>query len=370
MRNNSIELLRFVFCLLIINYHLFSHYLISEPYPNYFSRGYMGDEFFFIVTGFYFAKASNKARLKPSLWNIKQLSSRIRKIAIPYYLTWIACFAGVRLTNSVMGIKTKSVFLDLANSIFELLFLEMFGFIKGLYSNDVGWFFSALLIATFILGPLLAKYKQSFALYVAPMIALLFYGILSLNYDYLFNPYLVLPNMHVLKGLVRAMAAVSLGVFMNGVVETNWFREFAKGISAKVKIIICLVDVCLWCAIVGYMVYPFSTNAAELSIQYDYIIAVFLPIALLPVLGELWTINSYGDKVNNAAAKLGKYAFYAYFGQAVFYSVDRLIYTKDISVIGKALVLNVSVAVVSILLAVATKGIRRIGLLVSGETVK
>lgn len=55
-RNPIIELLRFVFCLVIINYHFYSHYLSNLENPNYFSRGYLGDEFFFIVSGYYFAK--------------------------------------------------------------------------------------------------------------------------------------------------------------------------------------------------------------------------------------------------------------------------------------------------------------------------
>lgn len=33
-RNSIIEVLRFVFCLFIINYHFFSHYLINIKFPN------------------------------------------------------------------------------------------------------------------------------------------------------------------------------------------------------------------------------------------------------------------------------------------------------------------------------------------------
>ncbi len=52
-RNYIIDFLRFVFCFLIINYHFFSHCLRYENFPYYFIRGYMGDEFFFMVCGFY-----------------------------------------------------------------------------------------------------------------------------------------------------------------------------------------------------------------------------------------------------------------------------------------------------------------------------
>ena len=357
-RNCATEFLRFVFCFIIINYHFYSHFLKRLDFPNFFARGYMGDEFFFMISGFYLARAAIQTEEKPALWNVGQLKRRIKKIALPYYLTWVFCFFGVRLTRSLTGGTNRSIIIDAANSIYELLFLEMFGFEKGLYSNDVAWFFSALLIVTFLLGFLAARYKKGFALYGAPLIALFSYGILSLHYDLLHNPYLLIPNTFVLKGLVRALAAVCVGVCLNGLVDSEGFSGFIHAGREDVLRLIRAADLLLWALILAYMFYPFRTNSGQFPLQYDYLIVILMGAALIPVLGGLFSPAQPG-RFSSAACLLGKYAFYAYFGQAIFYSVDDLVYAAKIGIFPKALILNLSVILLSVLLYAADCGLKK-----------
>ena len=356
-RNYWIEFLRFLFCFLIINYHFYSHFLRNLDFPNYFIRSYMGDEFFFIITGFYLSKSAIFATKDSIEWNIKQIIKRIKKIAIPYYTTWIFCFLGIRFTRYFFGKTNRSIFLDVANSSYELLFLKMCGLKKGLFSNDVAWFFSALLIVCFVLGPLIAKYKNRFSLYFAPLIAIFAYGALSLNYDYLHSPFQVVPNTFVLKGLIRALAAICIGSFLNGIVESNVLNYCYEKSKPLFRRIICLMDLMAWSIIVFYMVYPFKSNTDKLSIQYDYIIVILMAIALLPILCNIWRING-NSSLALTASKLGKYAFFAFFGQAILYSVDKILYAMNMGVLYKALILNLSVAVVSIILWVFTHRIK------------
>lgn len=261
---------------------------------------------------------------------------------------------GLRFTREFIGKTNRSIFLDAANSTYELLFLNMFGFKKGLYSNDVAWFFSALLIVTFVLGPLIAKYKSNFSLYFAPLIALFSYGMLSLNYDYLHDPMQTIPNTFLLKGLIRAFAGICIGSFLYGVIQSNVLNSFMQKSKKNLRRLICLIDFLLWTIIIFYMVYPFKSNAGKLSIQYDYIIVIFMTAALLPVLGNMWSNNYKQQLVEKIANKLGRYAYFAFFGQAIFYSVDKVIYSLNIGILFKALVLNISVAVISIALGILT----------------
>ena len=122
----------------------------------------MGDEFFFMVTGFYFAKAGLSAKESPIQWNFNQLIKRIKKIAIPYYSIWLVCFILTELKVVLINIEGRTFLNDLVNSVYELLFLDMAGFRKGLYVNDVAWFFSGTIISLFILGPFIAKFKEKF----------------------------------------------------------------------------------------------------------------------------------------------------------------------------------------------------------------
>ena len=363
-KNYSVEVFRFVFCVFIVNYHFFSHFLRYVEFPNYFCRSYMGDEFFFIVTGFFLMEAAMRTDKKPLDFSLSQLGKRIKKIALPYYLVWVLCFIGRHVTASLLN-EPQSIVKNLANSIYELSFLEMFGFAKGFYSNDVGWFFSALLIVTFLLSPFAAKYKKTFALFIAPLIACFCYGMLSTSFDYLFYPHKIIPNTHIMKGLVRALASISMGAFVNGVVNADGFKLFWSK-HPKLRSLVSVFDLAVWAVILAYMAYPFSSNSVELTVQYDFICAIVMVIAMIPVMAGMLHFGKSKDEATEenktapssktagqkVATFLGKYAFYAYFGQAVYYSIDDYVYKQDIKLRWLFLILHGSVLVTTLLLAV------------------
>ena len=105
------------------------------------------------------------------------------------------------------------------------------------------------------------------------------------------------------------------------------------------------------------MIYPFQKRFYETKIQYDYVIVLLMMIALIPVLGNIWP-EKHSDKFSNIAGKLGRYAFYAYFGQAIFYSFDRIIYSLDINILFKAFFLHASVPLFSFMLYLFSKWIK------------
>lgn len=241
----------------------------------------MGDEFFFIISGFFLAQAACRTDESPVKWNTQNFIKRLEKIAIPYYLSWLACFIGRRITNHLLGRPVGFLPLDIANSIYELLFLEMLGFKKGLYSNDVAWFFSALLIVSFMIGPWIVKYKQSFCLYCAPLVIVFSYGILSLYFDYLYYPGKLIGNSFVQKGIVRAMAAVCIGSFLYGLLSIKPFKLFIK---EKCNIfIITITDIVLWLILFCYMIYPFYILTILYSINFEQtvVILVVFPLYLI-----------------------------------------------------------------------------------------
>lgn len=51
-RNGEIDILRAVFAIIILIYH---YHEIYQRSANYFTRGYLGVEFFFLVSGYYLA---------------------------------------------------------------------------------------------------------------------------------------------------------------------------------------------------------------------------------------------------------------------------------------------------------------------------
>ena len=356
-KNYVIELFRFFFCMLIVNYHFFSHYTYSLNFPNFFARAYVGDEFFFIVSGFFLVEAAMHTDKQPVEFALSQLVRRIKKIAIPYYLTWVVCFIGSHISEAVFNQGKTDVVSDLLNSIYELTFTGMFGFMKAFYCNEAAWFFSALLIVSFILSPFAVKYKEKFSLYIAPLIALVSYGALSMFFDYLHTPYARFGTSIILKGQIRAFAAICLGCFIHGLVNTDGFKKLNKKRSDTARII-SLLDILVWGGVIIYLVYPFESNNYKLDVQYDYIAVFFMFLAMIPVMGGLFTIEK--KKPASVANSLGKYAYYAFCGQAMFHSVDLLVYYKTtLPLWSKFLILNGSVAVSTLFIATVDRLVKK-----------
>lgn len=337
-RNYLIDLFRFVFCLVIVNYHYFSHYAKNLPI-HFFSRGYMADEFFFLISGFFLAEASVKTDKSPIDFTVDTIIHRVKKIALPYYLVWILCFIGNHITDYVLAGPPLRILQDLANSIYELSFIQMFGFVSGYYSNSLSWFFSALLITVFIISPFIVKFREVFTLYIAPLISLFCSGALSINYDYLYGPYYIMGDSYVIKGLVRAIAAISLGAFLHGIACCKQFQALIQRLNNNVLVII--LDAGMWLIVLTYMVFPFITNNDDPSVEYDFIIIAILFFALLPVLSNMISIQD--ERFFRLAKAAGTFSFYAFFAQSVYYSIDQLVYKNPLPSGLYSLILNVSV---------------------------
>ena len=130
-RHYSIQVLRFVFSIVIVNYHFYSLFLrFNDQLPNYFCRSYLADEFFFMVSGFFIAQAAMKDDTAGQEWTIKYVAKRIRKIAVPYYFSWLLCFIGGRIADVIDG-KALKLIPNLLNSVYELFFWKCSDLRKG-----------------------------------------------------------------------------------------------------------------------------------------------------------------------------------------------------------------------------------------------
>ena len=311
----SIQLLRFVFCFLIVNYHFFSLYLrYNENLQNFFCRGYLGDEFFFMVSGFFLAQAAFNDREQRD-WTLRYVLKRLKKIAIPYYSSWILCFIGCRIADILAGRDIRLI-QNLLNSIYELLFIEMLGFTKGTYSNSVGWFFSGLIISIVIICPFLRRFKKNYILYAAPILGFLLLGMLCVHFDYLYYPHKILPELPILKGMVRAFSEVNIGVFIYGIYNLYYDKKLNSYIIKMLHVLECL----LWLMVIAYLIFPFPSNAVEQPIQYDYIFTVLIFLALtITIIIEQRLQRK--EKSKNLFEKLGLISVYVFFGQPIIYTL-------------------------------------------------
>lgn len=179
-------------------------------------RGYIGVEFFFIVTGFFLAKKVDKQRkieeknaprieqlLKDS-W--KEILHRYRVI-FPYLLI-----------STILGLAVNSYALqwDVQNHIlfcfkllpYDFLLLQNYG-IQSPSMVGVIWYLTAMMLAVWLIYPIMRRAYEMF-MYIAPFVSVFLTGIIIVNCGTLDSPNTFLFGW-ANTGFMRAISAISVG---------------------------------------------------------------------------------------------------------------------------------------------------------------
>lgn len=216
-RNGFIELCRFILALCVVSHHTIFY---QEHGHIPFFGGYIAVEFFFILTGFFLFKSAKSGGGGSSAF--VQVVKRLSKV-YPYFLVcWLASFAISHIYNNQLHIGEIAA--DLVKGIPQLLLLSMAGLSGGTIGLfdyvGTGWYLSALVIAIFTVYPVMCMFCRSdssssrdeiFSGGIAPFIALLCYGYIGYNYNFLgvVNERLSFAYL----GCVRAVGGICLGSF-------------------------------------------------------------------------------------------------------------------------------------------------------------
>lgn len=213
VRNGKIDLLKFLFSLVVAMYH-FSN---AVKYENErFRYGYFSVEFFFIVSGFLFAKSLSKYDGK-EVTNLfgESLSFMKRK-----YLSFMPYHIGICLMYiGVWFIADKQTVVDVAKNLIlgipDLLLIQILTDTPvNLFGHE--WYLSAMLAVMFVLTPILIKFRKQYSMYFAPIISLVIMGCM-------FNIY---ENMD-LAILLNGAENKSMVTMIAGVINPGVFRAFA-----------------------------------------------------------------------------------------------------------------------------------------------
>ncbi len=316
-KNLTIELFRFFFAIIIVCYHYFSLLLRNTPSTPYFYHGYMADEFFFIVSGYFIANSIIKKSNQESFgWGGELCFKRIKSLAFPYYASWILCFLSLHFSLYKEG-KPLLIIDHLKNSIYELLFIDMAGFKSGYYSNGVTWYISALLFCILLFYPCIKKYREKFLLNIAFPLALFSYGILNLNYEELFAPHTILfPFLY--KGMLRAIAGINLGFFIYGICYYTTIKEIVK----KNGVLFQITQILLILYIFNLMVKP---NSPDL-----FIVCLLFFLLLITFSVETKFENFLQLRCASLAKFLGTISVYIFLCQEILYcNIDFLRLIKN-----------------------------------------
>lgn len=218
-RNGKIELLRFIFCIFILFYHIGlpiygrSDTPIIGDHITFFSKGYLGVEFFFLVTGFLMARSAHKTN-RTSNNSVGTDSLRFMKKKIwsifPYHLVaFYIMFAGICIGKHL---HITEIITSFFRSIPDLFFLSMSGISCG-EVNPVAWYLSAMFITMAILYPLCRKHFDFMSKAVAPVLSVLLIGYLCQTNGKYQLALVRKWDSICYVAIIRAMAEILLGVF-------------------------------------------------------------------------------------------------------------------------------------------------------------
>lgn len=206
--------MRFIFSVLIILFHINTvifdgKYKLTENI-SFFSRGRIGVEFFFVVSGFFLAKAAYKRQSSSSKLGKETVIFVFHKVfeILPYHLiafafTFISiCF--LEQLNFLGAIKR--LFIALPN----LFLIQKL----GIPSNNiigVEWYISCMLIACCILYPACRAFYDMFSRVISPVLGILLVGYMTHVFGFLSrtSDWAGLCS----KVLLRAIAGMCLGIF-------------------------------------------------------------------------------------------------------------------------------------------------------------
>ena len=211
-RNKTVDIAKLIFVLGVFYMHL--NRLRQPDEAKAFIFGFLGVEFFFIVSGYLMALKANR----DSSEHIGKATARFlfRKIQIllPYFIP--AQLIGFIVLN--YNQETDTIIRNFFMSIPDTCFLQMAGFsIYKILSPT--WYLSAMLLAMLVLYPLLLKKKENFCYIWAPIIVVFVYGYVFSKSGGSLSVIDPFEGDIIYAGTLRAFAGISLGCVLFAVVE-------------------------------------------------------------------------------------------------------------------------------------------------------
>lgn len=291
-RNGYLDFLKFLFSLGIIGVHSdacgFSFRLISA--------GYLGVEFFFLVSGYFVARQATKDRKKSG--NTQAISNFFIKRICSFFPFYFVAFLYSFVIHNVVNRSATfpDVLYKLYSSLFDILPLQI-GNLPSLCVTGVQWYIGSLFVISPVLYALIFKYGSSFTKVFAPIIGVFSLGIVCFQIGTLSVPGTIIYNTF-LCGLFIAAGDLFLGAAVYEISETLSKLNFTRIGLWSLHI---MRTVLLASAMV--LVFANSTGYNDLA----FILIIFVYLCLLfghPV--------NLPNGLNNICSELGKISMVAF----------------------------------------------------------
>lgn len=341
-RNSSIELLRFLFSLMIMSFH-FGNVFSDSSSLRYASNGQIAVEFFFIVSGFLMAKSASKPATSKSIGT--QTARFIGKKYFSIFPYHLFSYAGALIATAIVSAYTfRQIIVSVLSSLPNFFMIEMTG-IESTYDNSFEWYISSMLIAMAIIYPLLRKNFSLTTKIIAPIAGVMLVGWLSHNFHTLSMPKSWLG--YTFKGNIRAIAIICIGVTAYSVYQKIKGTNFTK-----------LGQICLFAVEAAGYSATFLYAFTKKSEQYYFYLIFFIAVSVAITFSE----KTASKKVKNTFfVFLGKLSLPLYLNQ--FYI--RLIFIKcfpNLSTDEKSILAGIITIIVSVICLYAVKLLKKVNI--------
>lgn len=240
-RNGKVEVLRFIFAILIVFFHAQKHYLyVDESRLNlaFCKRGYIGVEFFFLIAGFFMAKSIYKRThdaqgnwifLNEETYDLGvetiQYTWRKVKAIFPWHIVSFAIMFMVCMYTQEEGYSLRKFCLRLYECIPNIFLFSKMGFNWG-NLNRVEWYICCMIFAIMILYLICRRYYSMFVHVIAPVGGLFLLGYIIENYGTVTGSSNW--NGFVYICMLRAIAEIALGTVTFEIARVISQRDYSK----------------------------------------------------------------------------------------------------------------------------------------------
>lgn len=227
-RDYTVELWRFVFCIVVLGFHFF-----SKTSYFFFRAGYLGVEFFFLLSGFgiwqFYLKKMAGQKLSDRLYQFGlYIGSRLKRL-YPFYFLSLLCMLFLRTWQYRWSISDIISYLKTGWA--EFLMLQC-----GPLGNEVlisaNWYVAAMFMGSILLLCLLMLTGRWGGLFICPVLSLSIY-------HYYFRLIRKIDVIYSYHAVLRALAGLSAGIFIGCLIwqlrEKVSQRKLAFGISEEKK---------------------------------------------------------------------------------------------------------------------------------------
>lgn len=204
-RNYAIEALRFLFMMQICLWHY--------GFPNILSAGFLGVEFYFILSGFFLYRKVASVNAPSTLnFTFGRLSKFYLKYVIAVILAWIIFGHNVDLKSF------EGLFRATMNFISEILMVQSTGVFGGALNAPL-WYFSVLIYGGGLLYSVISYNKRLSIKVILPLLVLLFLSY-CFNYGAEENLESWGVRQFIPMTMLRGICEMSIGVLIAYVYQT------------------------------------------------------------------------------------------------------------------------------------------------------